>query len=152
MPPPAAYGTSAGYAPPPPPNVGPPDPNGLGIAFDRLSGGAKKSAKVAIAVAGAALDEGELVDSVVAGKVEGNGAVLVLTDRKLLLVDDRAWRPLVERIAVDPGLQVQGWQDDRSASLTLVFAGRQLVIDQIADRPQAVEMAQRIRYRTGATA
>lgn len=104
-----------------------------------------------VAVAGALLDEGEVVDSVVAGKVEGNAAVLVLTDRKLLLVDERQWRPLVERIAVDGGLQVQGWQDDRSASLTLVFAGRQLVIDQIADRPLAVEMAQRIRYRTGAT-
>ena len=92
-----------------------------------------------------------IVRAIVVGKVAGNGAVLALTDRKALLVDDREWRPQVERIALDASLQVQGWQDDRTASLTLVTGGRQLVIDQIVDRPLAVEMAQRIRYRTGTT-
>ena len=79
----------------------------------------------------------------------GARAVLALTDRDLVLVDDRTWRPVSERFPLDAGLQVQGWQDDRTASLTLVTAGRQLVVDQIADRPLAVEMAQRIRYRVG---
>jgi len=129
--------------------VGPPDPNGLGVGVARLGNSARKTAKVAVAVAGALLDDGELVEAVVAGKVEGNGAVLVLTDRRLLLADDRQWKPLTERFAVDASLQVQGWQDDRTASLTLVIGGRQLVLDQIVDRPLAVEMAQRIRYRTG---
>ena len=84
-----------------------------------------------------------------AGRLGGNGAVLVLTDRQLLLVDDREWSPQVERFVLDASLQVQGWQDDRTASLTLVGGGRQLAIEQIADRPLAVDMAQRIRYRTG---
>jgi hypothetical protein len=130
--------------------TGPPDPNGLGAAIGRLGSGARKTSKVAVAIAGALLDDGEVVEAAVAGRVEGNGAVLVLTDRRLLLVDDRQWRPLVERLVVDAGLQVQGWQDDRTASLTLLTEGRQLVIDQIPDRPIAVELAQRIRYRTGA--
>jgi hypothetical protein len=96
------------------------------------------------------LDEQEVVEAVVAGKFEGNGAVLVLTDRSVHLVDDRRWKPFTERLTPDGGLQVQGWQDDRTASLTLVVAGRQYLLDQIPDRPLAVEMAHRIRYRTGA--
>ena len=95
------------------------------------------------------LEDGEAVEAVVAGKLDGNPAVLVLTDRALRLVDERPWRPVSERFTVGGGLQVQGWQDDRSASLTLVSEGRQLVLDQIADRAMAVEMAQRIRYRAG---
>lgn len=90
-----------------------------------------------------------MVEAVVAGKYEGNSAVLVLTDKALVLADDRMWRPVNERFKLDSGLQVQGWQDDRTASLTLVSGGRQLVVDQIADRPLAVEMAQRVRYRVG---
>ena len=129
--------------------MGSPDPNGLGMAFGRLDAASRKTAKVAIVVAGVLLDEGEMVEAVVAGRVEGNGAVLVLTDRSLVLVDDRQWKPFAEVIQLGPGLEVQGWQDDRTASLTLVFGGRSLVLDQIAAREQAVEMAGRIRYRTG---
>lgn len=131
--------------------MGQPDPNALGAAVARLGSSARKATKVAVAIAGAMLQDGENVEAVVGGKLEGNGAVLVLTDRSLLLIDDRQWKPVTERINVDPSLQVQGWQDDRTASLTLVSGGHQLVLDQIADRPLAVEMAQRIRYRTGAT-
>lgn len=128
------------------------EPTGLGAAYARLSSTVRKNTKVAVAVAGSLLQDGEVVEAVIGGKLEGNGAVLVLTDRGLLLADDRQWRPSTERIAVDDQLQVQGWQDDRTASLTLLFGGRQLVVDQITDRPLAVEMAQRIRYRTGAPA
>lgn len=95
------------------------------------------------------LQDGETVEAVVVGKLEGHAAALVLTDRDLLLTDDRTWKPITERFPIDGGLQVQGWQDERTASLTLVVGGRQLVVDQIPDRPLAVEMAQRIRYRTG---
>lgn len=102
---------------------------------------------MAFAVAGAVLRDGEVVEALVVGKFEGNPALLVLTDQALLLVDDRQWKPTTERFTVDAELQVQGWQDDRTASLTLVVAGRQLVVDQIGDRPMAVELAQRIRYR-----
>lgn len=139
------------YAPPPPPvaPAGPPDPSGLGAASARLGNNARKTAKVALAIAGAVIEVGETVEAVVAGKLEGHAALLVLTDRGLVLVDDRQWKPITERITVDSGLQVQGWQDDRTASLTLISQGHQLVVDQIIDRPLAVEMAQRIRYRIG---
>ena len=137
-------------APPAPYNpAGNTDPNALGVAADRLGSNGAKLAKTAIAIASAQIAEGDVVEAVVAGKLEGNGAVLVLSGQGLLLVDDRRWRPVVERIVVEPGLTVEGWQDDRTASLTLRSGGRQLLLDQIPDRPLAVEMAQRIRYRTG---
>ena len=116
----------------------------------RLGGSSRKHARIALAVAGAVLEADEVVEAVVAGRLDGNVAVVVLTDRALVLADERQWRPVVERFALDAGLQVQGWQDDRTASLTLLHGGRQLVVDRIADRPLAVEMAQRIRARTGA--
>lgn len=84
-----------------------------------------------------------------AGRVEGNHAVAVLTDQALVLADERQWKPMLERFELTPQFQVQGWQDDRTASLTFVVDGRQLVLDQIGDRALAVEMAQRIRYRIG---
>jgi hypothetical protein len=131
---------------------GSPDPNGLGTAYGRLGSAARKTTKVAAVVAGAVIEDGATVEAVVGGRFEGNGAVVVLTDRSLLLVDEREWKPTVERLPLDASLQVQGWQDDRTASLTFVFAGRTLVLDQIPDRELAVEMAGRIRYRTGTTA
>jgi hypothetical protein len=130
--------------------VGPPDPNGLGVAAMRMGNGARRNAKIPLLVAGAVLESGEAVEAVVAGRFEGNAAVLVLTDRGVLLVDERPWKPITERFTVDASTQVQGWQDDRSATVTLYIGGRQVVIDHIADRPLAVEMAQRIRYRVGA--
>ena len=159
-PPGPGYGAPAGQGYPPPAGpgfqqqapaapAGPPDPNGLGASAGRLGNRPRKDARSAFAVAGAVLEDGELVEAVSAGKFEGNAALLVLTDRALILVDDRPWKPTVERITIDGGLQVQGWQDDRSASLTLITANRQMVLESIADKPLAVEMAQRIRYRTG---
>lgn len=152
-PPPGAPGAPGGpgMAPPAPPQVpaGPLDPNGLGVAAGRLANGPRKQARAAFAVAGAVLEPGERVEALVAGKYEGNPALVILTDRGLLLVDDRPWKPIVERIDVDGSLQVQGMQDNRTASLAFHRNGGQQVVDQIADRALAVEMAQRIRHRSG---
>jgi len=119
------------------------------VAVGRLGNSSRKQARVALAVAGAVLEPDEVVEAVVAGKLSDVPAVLVLTDRALVLADERQWRPVVQRFALDQSLQVQGWQDDRTASLTLLHAGQQIAVERIADRPLAVEMAQRIRARTG---
>ena len=129
--------------------AGPPDPNGLGAAAGRLGNSARKAAKTTLVVVGALLDDGEMVEAVAVGKLQGNAAVLALTTKGLLLADDRTWKPWVERFDLVPGFTVQGWQDERTASLTIVTEKGQLVVDGIVDRPLAVEMAQRIRARTG---
>lgn len=131
--------------------VGSSDPNSIGAAAGRLGAATRKHAKVSLAVLGAVLEEGEIVEAVVGGKLDGNHALVALTDRSLRVVDDRQWKPVTERFTVDPQLEVRGWQDDRTASLTLVTGGRQLVVDQIVDRALAVELAQRIRYRATPT-
>jgi hypothetical protein len=92
------------------------------------------------------LDDGEFVECVVVGRFEGEPASATLTNRRLLVVNERAWRPAVVTVPVE-GVVVQGWQDARTASLMLVTDGRQLVVEQINDRPVAIEMAQRIRSR-----
>jgi hypothetical protein len=114
-----------------------------------LGNAPRKQSRIALAVAGAVLRDGEVVEALVAGRLDGHAAVLVLTSEALVLADERQWKPVTERLALDPTLQVQGWQDDKSASLTLLTGGRQLVVERIVDRPAAVDMAQRIRARTG---
>lgn len=133
-----------GYAPV---QQGPADPNQLGVAASRLGNRPRKEARAAFAVAGVSLKDGEVVEALVAGRYQGNPAILLLTDVGLLLVDDRPWKPAVERIEVTSDLQVQGMQD-RAATLTVITSSAQFVVDSIADAPLAVEMAQRIRYRT----
>ena len=117
--------------------------------MSRLGNAARKSGKSSLLVAAVLLDAGEVVECVVAGRLDGEQAAAVLTDRRLLLVNERAWSPAVIVLAVDPGLAVQGWQDSRTASLTFLTNGRQIILDLIADKPLAVEVAGRIRSRTG---
>ena len=115
----------------------------------RLGNSPRKQAKTALAVVGALLEDGEMVETAVIGRLESNPAVLVLTDRGLLLADDRQWKPVAERFTLDGSFQVQGWQDEKTASLTLLTGARQFAVERIADRPLAVDMAQRIRARCG---
>lgn len=127
----------------------PPDPNRLGVAVARLSSAVRRTGKASLLAAAVLLEAGETVECAAAGRLEGDPAVAVLTDRRLLLVNERAWAPLVAILAVDANLTVQGWQDSRTASLTFIAAGRQHVLEQITDKPLAVEIAGRIRARNG---
>jgi hypothetical protein len=63
-------------------------------------------------------------------------------------VNDREFKPDVIEMPVDAGTTVQGWQDDRTAALLVQSsAGQAAQIERIADRPLAMEMAQRLRAR-----
>src|SRR5213078_4003313 len=111
-----------GAAPPPPPPVAAPamapapvvnDPHGLGIAMGRLGGGARKGAKASGAALAVLLSEGEIVEGLVTGQVYGSNAMCALTNKRLIVVNDREFKPDVIEIALDGGTTVQGWQDDR---------------------------------------
>src|SRR5699024_7614496 len=102
----AAPAPPQGFAPPAP--RGPPHPNALGAAASRLGNRPRKDARAALAVTGVSLEDGEQVEALAAGRFQGNAAILALTDRALILADDRAWKPHVERIDLQPDLQVQG--------------------------------------------
>jgi hypothetical protein len=139
-------------APAPAAPVGPADPHGFVAAAGRLSNPARKAARIPATVAAALLHDGETVELMVVGRVLGLDAVAVLTDQRLLLVNDNALKPSVQGFEVDPELQVQGWEEGRTASLLLNRGQDGGRIDSIGDTGLAREMAGRIRARTGADA
>jgi hypothetical protein len=123
------------------------DPHGVESAMSRLSAGARRSALAPMAVASALLDPGEVADAAVQGELQRRPAVVVLTDRRLVVANDRRWAPDVRSFALDESLVVHGWQDDRRATLVFVRDGVGVTIESISDRPLARDLAQRIRAR-----
>jgi hypothetical protein len=123
------------------------DPFELAPAVARLSANAQRAGRVAAAILSALLGEGEQVRALVQGMYQGNAAVGVFTNERILLVNDHEWRPDVREVPVTADLVVQGWQDDRSASLVFVTEGQSVTFSMILDRPLAQEMAHLIRAR-----
>ena len=159
QPPPGVPVPPGGYAVPgpygaPPPGYGPPpgpviyDPHGVGVAASRMSGSARRNGKVALAVLASVLDEGEVVTMVVQGRVRGEPGVVALVGSKVVLVNERQWKPDVVVIDLDSKLLVHGWQDERSATVTFVVDDRPEVVERIGDRVLAIELAQRVRHLT----
>lgn len=125
------------------------DPHGFEAALARVGPMARRNARAAVVVAAALLAPDEQVDAVVLGRVYGHSGVVVLTDRRLLVVNDRAWKPDLAELDVAVPLEVAGWQDDRAASLTFTVGDFSLVVDTIRDRDSARELAGKVRDRVG---
>ncbi|MEY2435083.1 MAG: hypothetical protein QOC92_4808 [Acidimicrobiaceae bacterium] len=123
------------------------DPSGLGAALARLGSGGRKGAKAAANAVAVLLREGEIVECLVQGQLYGSNAVALLTNARVLLVNDREFRPDVIEFVVDNAISVQGWQDDRAAALLIQRADVAAQIERIAEKPLAQELAQRIRTR-----
>jgi hypothetical protein len=123
------------------------DPSGLGAALGRLGGGGRKGAKAAANAVAVLLREGEIVECIVQGQLFGSNAVALLTNARLLLVNDREFRPDVIEFVVDNTISVQGWQDDHAAALLVQRADLSAQIERIGDKLLAQELAQRIRAR-----
>ena len=134
-------------APPPVAPSGPVDPHQLGLAVGRLGSAAKRQGKVAFVVASALLQDGEIVEALVQGHYEGQPGVAVLTQHRVLLVNEAEWKAGTASVDIEPSLTVQGWQDDKVASLIFESAGRQVTIDAIDDRALAQEIAGRVRAK-----
>jgi hypothetical protein len=109
----------------------------------------RRSARTSAAIASALLDDGEVVECLVQGTYLGSNAVAVLTDRRVLVVNDKEWKPAVATLHLSAGDSVQGFGDDRSASLTFTSGGSQLSVESIGDTALAREMAQRARAQIG---
>ena len=91
--------------------------------------------------------EGEIVECIVQGQLYGSNAVALLTNARLLFVNEREFRPDVVEFVVDASINVQGWQDDRAAALLVQRGDQSAQIERIGDKPLAQELAQRIRAR-----
>jgi hypothetical protein len=123
------------------------DPFGLGAALGRLGSGGRKGAKAPANAAAVLLEEGEVVECAVQGQLFGSNAVVLLTSNRLLIVNDREFRPDVIEMQVDGAVSVQGWQDDRAAALLIQRNELTAQIERIGDKPLAQELAQRIRAK-----
>ncbi|TML16525.1 MAG: hypothetical protein E6G39_05585 [Actinobacteria bacterium] len=63
------------------------------------------------------------------------------------MANDREWKPDLLSIPITRGLAVQGWQDDKTASLVFQHDGTASTIDQIGEREMAQRMAAVVRAR-----
>jgi len=113
----------------------------------RLGNSARKASRVALGITSVLLEEGELVECLVAGKVNELDGVAVLTDRRLLLHNDRQWAVDQLSLPVDAALGVQGLADGGTATLTFTREAIAVPVSRIADVPLAQELAQRVRAR-----
>jgi len=109
----------------------------------------RRSARVAAAIASSVLEDGELVECLVQGSYQGSNAVAVLTGRRLLVVNDKEWTPAIVSVHLSAGDSVQGFGDDRSASLTFTSGDTVVSVESISDTALARELAQRARAQIG---
>jgi hypothetical protein len=128
------------------------DPHGIGHTVARLGSGARRAGKVAFAVLGASLEPDDVVEILIQGKLRGVPGVGALVGTKLVFVNERTWKPDVLVLPLAPTVQVQGWQDERTATVLVADGDRQEVVERIPDRLIAVEFAQRVRDRVAALA
>ena len=69
------------------------------------------------------LEADEQVEQVLVGRYLGQQAALALTSKRVLIVNEALWRPEVVSLATDDQLSVQGWHDNRTASLSFQCGG-----------------------------
>lgn len=125
----------------------PSDPHAIGMALGRLSNAAKKSSKVTLGILSVVLEPGELVECLVAGKVHDLDGLLVLTNSRLLVLNDRPFEPDLLSIPVDAALTVRGEAAGNTATLTVQREQVYAQLTRAADVQLAQELAQRIRGR-----
>ena len=121
------------------------DPHGLEAAVARLAVADQERAAVAIAVCGALLEPDELVAGVVTGQMLGRPAAVAVTDRRVIIANDRRWQPLVDVYRIDSKLVVRGRHDRQVAALSFADMTRLSMIDGITEVELAIELAERIR-------
>ncbi len=122
----------------------------MSAAVLRLSPASYHLAVPALTVAASRLDPGEHVEIVAQGMFNDVAGVVVVTDRRVALINGKQWKPeIVETIYVSD-LTVEGWQDNRTAALTFSWAATRVRIDRIFDVPLAHEIAKRVREKVAA--
>lgn len=126
-----------------------PDPHDFDKAVARLRHDEIERARVSLTVCGALLDRSERVRSVVTGQMLGRSAAVVLTDRRVLVVNERRWRPIVDIYELGPELNVRGRHDGHVAALSFSDDTRLSMVDGIGEVELAVTLARATREPSG---
>jgi hypothetical protein len=134
----------------PPPQPLPQDPHAIGQAAGRLGNAGRKAGRTALGVASVLLQEGELAECLVVGRVNELDGACLLTDRRVFILNDRAWLPDQVSFPLDSQLYVQGEAAGKTATLTFHRAGVVVQVAKITDVALAQELAQRVRAKAAA--
>jgi hypothetical protein len=122
------------------------------MQVNRLGSAAKRAGKVSFAVLTAMLDPDDMAEIVIQGRIHGVPGAAALVGSKIVLVNERFWKPEVIVVELDATTQVQGWQDDRTATVMISDPEHREVVERVPDRLLAVEFAQRVRDRVASLA
>ncbi len=122
-----------------------PDSHDFDKAVARLRSEEIERARVSLTVCGALLERSERVRCVVTGQMLGCPAAVVLTDRRVLVVNERRWRPIVDIYALGPELSVRGRHDGHVAALSFSDDARLSMVDGIGEVELAVALAKATR-------
>ena len=125
------------------------DPQGFDTAILRLHPQDRERAHVPLSVCGALLHEHEHVHGVVTGQMLGRPAAVVVTDERVLVVNDRRWQPVVDIFPIDGDLVVRGRHDRHVAALSFADHSRVSMVDGIGEVDIAIELAEHIRNSGG---
>ncbi len=123
----------------------PSDTTGLSAAIGRLDPAEQDATVVPFSVVGALLEPDEIVLAAVAGQMLGQPAAVVLSTRRVLVVNGRRWQPIVDVYRLGPDLVVRGRHDRDVAALTFTQGDRMSTVDGITEVGLAVELAERLR-------
>lgn len=130
---------------PPPTSPPVPDAHGLAAAVGRLRPEDQERAAAPISVCGALLQRDEVVLCAVTGQMLGQPAVVVLTTQRVLVINGRRWKPIVDVFPLGPQLVVRGRHDRDIAALSFSDDERLSTVDNITEVALAVELAERVR-------
>lgn len=121
------------------------EPDGFEAAVQGLEPAQRDYASLPLTIAGALLDQSERVDGLLVGSMFGLPAALVLTSTRVLVVNGRRWRPVVDSYLVPGKLTVRGRSERGVAVLSIADDERLSLLDGIADVDAAVTIANLIR-------
>jgi hypothetical protein len=123
------------------------DQHGLDVAVSRLRPEDRERARVPLSVCGALLRPDEHVVGAVTGQMLGRPAAVVVTQARVLVVNDRRWQPIVDVYPIDDALLVRGRHDRQVAALSFADDTRLSMVDGITEVELAVGLAEAIRDR-----
>lgn len=123
------------------------DQHGLDVAVSRLRPEDRERARVPLSVCGALLLPDEHVVGAVTGQMLGRPAAVVVTQSRVLVVNDRRWQPIVDVYPIDDALLVRGRHDRQVAALSFADDTRLSMVDGITEVELAVGLAEAIRDR-----
>lgn len=123
-----------------------PDGHALDRAVSRLRSDDQEAARVPLAVCGALVEPDEQVHGVVTGIMHGCAAAVVLTNSRVLVVNERRWRPVVELFALEEAPVVIGHHDGQVATISFSDGSRSVTVNEIRDVDLAVALVEASRY------